>query len=76
VSLLLLWLVPALATAVSSAVGSRALLRAPLEMLDYGWGVLRSALFMPELALPPLVVAVVVAAAGIGLREVLARRVV
>lgn len=76
VSLLLLWLVPALATAVSSAVGSRVLLRAPLEMLDYGWGVLRSALFMPELALPPLVVAVVVAAAGIGLREVLVRRAV
>jgi hypothetical protein len=74
VGILLLWVVPPLATAVTSAVGSRVMLAHPLEMLDYGWGVFRMALLMPELALPPIVVALVVAAAGIGLRAVLARR--
>ena len=74
VSLLLLWIVPALVTGVQSAVGSRALLRSPLDLLDYGWVVFTSALTMPELVLPRIVVAVVVAAAGIGLGEVFARR--
>ena len=73
-SLLLLWIVPALATAVTAAVGSRILLGDPLEMLDYGWGVFRMAVVMPELVLPPLVVAVVTAAAGLGVRALLARR--
>lgn len=74
VSLLLLWIVPALATAVTSAVGSRILLPYPLEMLDYGWGVFTMAVLMPELVVPPLVVAIVVAAAGLGVRALLARR--
>jgi hypothetical protein len=74
VSLLLLWIVPALATAVTSAVGSRILLPYPLEMLDYGWGVFTMAVLMPELVVPPLIVAIVVAAAGIGLRELLLAR--
>ncbi|MGN6273815.1 MAG: hypothetical protein ACTHMQ_12095 [Protaetiibacter sp.] len=74
VGIALLWVVPPLATAVTSAVGSRVMLPYPLEMLDYGWGVFRMALLMPELAVPPIVVALVVAAAGIGLRVVLARR--
>ena len=73
-SLLLLWVVPAFATAVSAAVGSRILLPYPLEMLDYGWAVFTSALLMPELVVPPLVVATVTAAAGIAARELLARR--
>ncbi len=75
VSLLLLWIVPLIATAVQAAVGSRALLRDPRELLDYGWGVLRMAATMPELAVWPLVAALLVAAAGLGLRVLLARRV-
>jgi hypothetical protein len=74
VGILLLWVVPPLATAVTSAVGTRVMLPYPLEMLDYGWGVFRMALLMPELALPPVVVAVVVAGLGVGLREVVSRR--
>lgn len=73
-SLLLLWVVPALATAVSAAVGSRILLGEPLEMLDYGWGVFTMAVTMPELVLPPLVVAVITAAAGLGVRALLSAR--
>ncbi|HET8895686.1 MAG TPA: hypothetical protein VFN04_00330 [Protaetiibacter sp.] len=67
VGILLLWVVPPLATAVTSAVGSRVLLSSAPDMLDYGWGVFRMALLMPELALPPVIVAVVVAALGIGI---------
>jgi hypothetical protein len=74
VSLLALWIVPALGTAVSAAAGSRMLLHFPAEALDYAVNVLQAAAFMPSLVVPPLVVAVVVAAAGIGGREVLARR--
>lgn len=62
-SLLLLWIVPAGITAVTSAAGSRVLLPHPAEMLDYGLGVLRAALFEPDLVLPPLLVALPVAAA-------------
>ncbi|TXK19029.1 hypothetical protein [Homoserinibacter sp. GY 40078] len=74
VAILMLWIVPAVATAVSSSVGSRALLHYPLEMLDYGAGVFRSAVLMPQLVLPPVGVALVVAAIGIAVRELVARR--
>lgn len=74
VGILLLWVVPALATGVTSAVGSRILLRDLPELFDYGWGVFRMALLMPELAAPPLIVALAVAAMGIVARELLARR--
>lgn len=74
VALLSLWIAPAVVTAVSSAAGSRVLAPYPAEMLDYGLGVLRSALVVPALAVPPIIVAVVIAAVGIGLRLILARR--
>lgn len=75
VSLLLLWVVPAFATAVTSAVGSRVLLRDPSGLVDQFTGVLRSAISMPGLVVPPLVVALAVAAAGLVLRRLLAQRV-
>ncbi|MDQ0894041.1 hypothetical protein [Agromyces ramosus] len=73
-SLLMLWITPALLTAVANAVGSRVLARYLGEMLDYGISVFRAALFEPNLAVPPLVVAVVVAGAGIAARMLLTRR--
>ncbi|AYF97983.1 hypothetical protein [Protaetiibacter intestinalis] len=75
VGLVLLWVVPALATAVQSAVGSRVLLRSPGDLLDYGWSVFVSALTMPQLVLPRLAVAVVVAAVGFAGVAVVSRRV-
>lgn len=72
-ALLLLWLAPALATAVTSAVGSRVLAAYPAEMLDYGLGVFAMASTIPELVLPPLVVAIVVAGIGLVARAVLPR---
>lgn len=74
VSILMLWVVPAVATGVTSALGSRALLRDLPELVDYGWGVFRMALLMPELAAPPIVAALAVAAVGIVTRTLLARR--
>ncbi|WP_353827489.1 hypothetical protein [Agromyces sp. SYSU T0242] len=64
-ALAVLWIGPALITAVSSAAGSRVLARHPQEMLDYAVEVFRSATTRPEVFVPPLVVAVVVAAIGL-----------
>lgn len=72
-SLLLLWIVPAVATAVTSAAGFRLLLPYPAELLVYGMRVLQTALLQPGVVLPPLLVALVVAGAGIGARRLLAR---
>jgi len=74
--LLLLWLVPAAATAVTSAAGSRVLLRYPSEMAASAVAVLRAALLDPALVLPPLLLALVVAVAGTALQRLLRRRVV
>ncbi|HET8778801.1 MAG TPA: hypothetical protein VFM66_01920 [Agromyces sp.] len=73
-SLLLLWTAPALITGVTSAAGSRVMATVPLEMLDYAARVTGMALFLPELALPPMIVAVVVAAAGLAARAIFRRR--
>jgi len=65
VALLLLIVGPTLIIAVSNAAGSRVLARYPLEMLDYGIGVFRSALGIPELWAPTFAIAIL--AAGLGL---------
>jgi hypothetical protein len=73
-SLLLLWVAPAIITGVTSAAGSRVLADVPLEMLDYAARVTGMALFLPELALPPIISAIVVAVAGLAVRAVIHRR--
>ena len=73
-SLLLLWAAPALITGVTNAAGSRVLANSPADMLDYAVQVTRMALFIPEIAVPPIVVAIVVAAVGLAGRAVLRRR--
>jgi hypothetical protein len=74
VSLAILAVGPALATAVSSAAGSRALARYPSEMADYGMQVFQQAVISPELTLRPVVTAIVVAVVGLGIGAVLRRR--
>lgn len=71
VTLLALWWTPALITAVTSAAGTRVLARHPGEMLEYGWGVFRSAATSADLVLPPLVVAAAVAAIGLWVKRLL-----
>ncbi|MDQ4137717.1 MAG: hypothetical protein M3116_02565 [Actinomycetota bacterium] len=61
VSLVALWIGPAAITAVSAATGTRVLLQYPSEMLDYGIGVFSMAAGLPELVLPPILVALTVA---------------
>lgn len=73
-ALAMLWVGPTAATAVSAAVGSRVLAPYPTEMLDYGVGVFRMAIGMPELWLNAVLVAVVVAVVGLLVRRWLAGR--
>ncbi|GAA1789821.1 hypothetical protein [Agromyces lapidis] len=72
-SLAILWIGPALITAVSAAAGTRVLAREPAEMLDYGRRVFELALTDPALVVPPLVVAVCVAGVGLIGRALLGR---
>lgn len=72
-SLLILWVGPALITAVSAAAGTRVLAREPAEMIDYARRVFAMAVTEPALVVPPLVVAVCVAGAGLVGRALLGR---
>ena len=64
VSLAALWIGPAFFTAVSAAAGTRVLAPYPAEMAEYGIQVFLMALTMPELVIPPLVVALIVGIVG------------
>ncbi|KQZ83259.1 hypothetical protein ASD56_13190 [Microbacterium sp. Root166] len=64
VSLAALWIGPAFFTGVSSAAGTRVLAPYPAEMAEYGIQVFLSALTMPELALLPVAVALVIGVVG------------
>jgi hypothetical protein len=59
---------PALATAVSSAAGTRVLARYPAEMLEFGVQVFQQALGTAELTLRPIASAIIVATAGLALK--------
>jgi iron complex transport system permease protein len=60
----LLWVGTAAVTAISSALGSRSLLRYPLELADFARAVFVAALGQPAIVLPQLAVLVVVAVVG------------
>jgi len=62
VALVLVAVVPALTTAISSSAGSRVLAHEPREMAAYAVQVFLGASTTPALVLPPLVVALVAAA--------------
>lgn len=72
--LALVWFVPALTTGLSYAAGSRVLAHDPAGMIDAGARVFVMALTAPEIAVPPVVVAIVVAAIGLVARAVVGRR--
>lgn len=73
-SLVILWIVPTLFTAVSSAAGTRALAPYPLEMLDYGSQVFRTALLIPAVSLRTPLIALAVGAVGFVALTALHRR--
>ncbi|MCX7523138.1 hypothetical protein OSC27_12735 [Microbacterium sp. STN6] len=74
VALLLLWTGPALLTGASAAVGSRVLGPRPADMVDFASRVIVLALTTPSVALPPILVAVAVAAIGLVVRREARRR--
>lgn len=73
-AVILVWVAPALTTAIVSAFGSRALLRSGGDVVEYGIGVFRLALLTPDLALRPIIATVAVAAIGLVVRALVARR--
>ncbi|WP_432536694.1 hypothetical protein [Kineococcus arenarius] len=72
--LALLWILPAAFTALASAASFRLLLPHPVELAEYGLQVFQAALLMPEPALPPLLLALVITTGGITARHLLTRR--
>jgi hypothetical protein len=73
-ALVLVWVAPAVTTAIVSALGSRALLRSGRDVVDYGIDVFQEALLTPELALRPIIATAVVAAVGLLVRLLVTRR--
>jgi hypothetical protein len=73
VSLVLLWIVPVLITAVNAAVGTRVLASRPDEMIAYGAEVFRMAAGTAGESVPPLILGLVLAAVGLVLRRPIAR---
>lgn len=71
---LLVWVVPAIQTGIGNAAGSRVLANDLDEMREFGVSVFVAALTLPEVALPPIVVTILVAAAGLVVRALLKRR--
>ncbi|GAA1465064.1 hypothetical protein [Microbacterium thalassium] len=67
VALAMLWIAPAVTTAVANVLGNRVVFRSGDDLLAYGSSIFRSALLVPELALPPVIVAAVMAAVVIGI---------
>ncbi len=65
----ILWLLTALITAITYAAGSRVLLPRPVELVAALGQVFGAAATTPMVALPPLVVAVVVAGVGLIVRR-------
>jgi hypothetical protein len=70
----LVWVAPAVTTAVANALGSRVLVRSGSDIIDYGIDVFQMALFTPELALRPIIATVVVAVVGLVVRALIGRR--
>lgn len=74
VSIAIVWLAPAAITAVTAAAGMRVFGGRVNEMADYALRVFEMAAFTRELALRPIIAALVVAAIGLAARSVLLRR--
>ncbi|MGZ8803811.1 MAG: hypothetical protein ACXWZG_00735 [Microbacterium sp.] len=72
-ALVLVWVAPAVTTALSTALSNQVLIRSSSDVIDYGVQVFRAALLTPELALRPIVATAVVAGVGLGVRALIGR---
>jgi hypothetical protein len=70
----LMWVAPAMTTAIANALGSRVLVRSGSGIIDYGIDVFQAALLTPELALRPIIATVVVAVVGLVVRALFGLR--
>jgi hypothetical protein len=72
-AVLVLWVVPAALTALSSAAGYRVAFGRPAELAGFAGQVLRAALLQVDSVVPPLLLAVAVAVGGIAMVQLLGR---
>jgi len=70
----LIWISPAVMTALANALGNQVLIHSSADVIDYGVAVFQMALLTPELALRPIITTVVVAFIGLAVRAAIARR--
>ena len=73
-ALVLVWVAPAVTTALFNALSNQVLVRSSSDVIDYAVGVFQAALLTPELALRPIIATALVAAVGLGLRALVGRR--
>jgi hypothetical protein len=73
-ALVLVWVAPAVTTALFNALSNQVLVRSSSDVIDYAVGVFQAALLTPELALRPIIATALVAAVGLGVRALVGRR--
>lgn len=73
-ALVLVWVAPAVTTALFNALSNQVLVRSSSDVIDYAVGVFQAALLTPELALRPILATALVAGVGLALRAMLAGR--
>jgi hypothetical protein len=73
-ALVLVWVAPAVTTALFNALSNQVLVRSSTDVIEYALGVFQAALLTPELALRPIIATALVAALGLGARVLVTRR--
>ena len=73
-ALVLVWVAPAVTTALANALSNQVLIRSSSDVIDYAIGVFQAALLTPELALRPIIATAAVAGVGLGLRALVGSR--
>lgn len=69
-SLLVLWAVPPVVLGVAGAVSSRVFAGSPDAMIAFAVSATEAALFVPDLVLPPITLALAIAIVGLAVREI------
>jgi hypothetical protein len=73
-ALVLVWVAPAVTTALANALSNQVLIHSSSDVIDYAVGVFQAALLNPELALRPIIATAVVAGVGLGVRALISSR--
>ena len=73
-ALVLVWVAPAVTTALANALSNQVLVRSSSDVIDYAAGVFQAALLTPELALRPILATAAVAGVGLGVRALISSR--